>query len=79
MMPLQQNEADASRMDKDMLVTLRVMNWEDEEAGDTRTTILLRSAMDEDMLVTLRVMSWEDEEAGDMRQGRMSGRIVVRV
>jgi hypothetical protein len=79
MMPLQQNEADASRMDKDMLVTSRVMNWEDEEAGDTRTTILLRSAMDEDMLVTLRVMSWEDEEAGDMRQGRMSGRIVVRV
>jgi hypothetical protein len=34
MMPLQQNKADASRMDKDMLVTSRVMNWEDEEAGD---------------------------------------------
>ena len=57
MMPLQQNEADASRMDKGMLVTSRVMNWEDEEAGDTRTTILLRSAMDEDMLVTSRMMT----------------------
>jgi hypothetical protein len=34
MMPLQQNKADASRMDEDMLVTSRVMNWEDEEAGD---------------------------------------------
>jgi hypothetical protein len=36
MMPLQRNEADASRMDEDMLITSWMMNWEDEEAGDMR-------------------------------------------
>ena len=60
MMPLQRNKADASRMDKAMLVTSRMMtrrasglgrqehlDWEDEEAGDMRQGICGRGGEDQ--------------------------------